>query len=118
MNKPIVLSTGEWVLPVTHAPQKTYDWFARSTQVQGVLDLQLKIGQAFHVGPVQGFSRLHKQWAQGVVAPAGVAPAKHQGGRGFQWRTMRWISVPSASSKVTSSGILPRAWVAHDRQGS
>jgi len=36
MNKPTVLSTGEWVLPVTHAPEKFYDWFAGAKQVQGV----------------------------------------------------------------------------------
>ncbi|MBN8733462.1 MAG: exo-alpha-sialidase, partial [Acidobacteria bacterium] len=36
MNKPVVLSTGEWLLPVTHAPEVTRDWFARSKQVQGV----------------------------------------------------------------------------------
>lgn len=36
MNKPVVLSTGEWLLPVTHAPEVTREWFARSQQVQGV----------------------------------------------------------------------------------
>ena len=36
MNKPIVLSTGEWVMPVTHAAQPTFDWFAGSMQRQGV----------------------------------------------------------------------------------
>jgi len=36
MNKPIVLSTGEWVLPVTHAAEVTFDWFAGAKQLQGV----------------------------------------------------------------------------------
>ena len=36
MNKPIVLSTGEWVLPVTHDSQECREWFARDRQVQGV----------------------------------------------------------------------------------
>lgn len=36
MNKPTVLSTGEWVLPVTHAPELTFDWFAGAKQLQGV----------------------------------------------------------------------------------
>jgi predicted neuraminidase len=36
MNKPVVLSTGEWVLPVTHAPEVSFEWFAREKQVQGV----------------------------------------------------------------------------------
>lgn len=36
MNKPTVLSTGEWVMPVTHARQPVYDWFAGPAQVQGV----------------------------------------------------------------------------------
>lgn len=36
MNKPIVLSTGEWVLPVTHSPEVSFEWFAGPKQVQGV----------------------------------------------------------------------------------
>jgi predicted neuraminidase len=36
MNKPIVLSTGEWVLPVTYADHQVYDWFAGESQLQGV----------------------------------------------------------------------------------
>ena len=35
MNKPAVLSTGEWVLPVTHAAEPAFDWFAGPKQVQG-----------------------------------------------------------------------------------
>lgn len=36
MNKPTVLKSGEWVLPVTHAAKKTFEWFAQSEQLQGV----------------------------------------------------------------------------------
>lgn len=36
MNKPTVLSTGEWVLPVTHAAEPLHDWFAGPKQRQGV----------------------------------------------------------------------------------
>lgn len=36
MNKPTVLSTGEWVLPVTHATEPIRDWFAGPKQLQGV----------------------------------------------------------------------------------
>lgn len=36
MNKPVVLTTGEWIMPVTHAPEPVYDWFARGMQLQGV----------------------------------------------------------------------------------
>ena len=36
MNKPTVLSTGEWVMPVTHATETTRDWFAGPRQLQGV----------------------------------------------------------------------------------
>jgi hypothetical protein len=35
MNKPTVLSTGEWVLPVTHAAEPIFDWFAGRKQLQG-----------------------------------------------------------------------------------
>lgn len=36
MNKPTVLSTGEWVMPVTHSPEVIHDWFANDKQRQGV----------------------------------------------------------------------------------
>ena len=36
MNKPTVLSTGEWIMPVTHAAEPTHDWFAFANQLQGV----------------------------------------------------------------------------------
>jgi hypothetical protein len=35
-NKPIVLSSGEWMFPVTHAPDKVFDWFTFDKSVQGV----------------------------------------------------------------------------------
>jgi predicted neuraminidase len=36
INKPTVLSTGEWIMPVTHAAEPVHDWFAGPKQVQGV----------------------------------------------------------------------------------
>ncbi len=36
MNKPTVLSTGEWMMPVTHAAEPTHEWFAGPGQLQGV----------------------------------------------------------------------------------
>ncbi len=36
MNKPIALSTGEWIMPVTHALNRCYAWFAGGEQLQGV----------------------------------------------------------------------------------
>ncbi len=36
MNKPIVLSSGEWIMPVTHAVEPIHDWFAQAKQLQGV----------------------------------------------------------------------------------
>ena len=36
MNKPTVLSTGEWVMPVTHATEPIHSWFAGPRQLQGV----------------------------------------------------------------------------------
>jgi predicted neuraminidase len=36
MNKPTVLSTGEWIMPVTHAADATHEWFAFGAQLQGV----------------------------------------------------------------------------------
>lgn len=36
MNKPTVLSTGEWIMPVTHATEPVLSWFAGPKQLQGV----------------------------------------------------------------------------------
>jgi predicted neuraminidase len=36
MNKPTVLSTGEWIMPVTHATEPIQSWFAGPKQLQGV----------------------------------------------------------------------------------
>ncbi|WP_395740385.1 sialidase family protein [Prosthecobacter sp.] len=36
MNKPTVLSTGEWIMPVTHATEQIHSWFAGPRQLQGV----------------------------------------------------------------------------------
>ncbi|MFN9266531.1 MAG: sialidase family protein [Acidobacteriota bacterium] len=36
MNKPTVLASGEWILPVTHAADPTYDWFAGPRQREGI----------------------------------------------------------------------------------
>ncbi|MBK9389158.1 MAG: exo-alpha-sialidase [Bacteroidetes bacterium] len=36
MNKPTVLSSGEWILPVTHATESVYEWFDGDKQLQGV----------------------------------------------------------------------------------
>jgi len=36
INKPTVLSSGEWIMPVTHAAEPIYDWFAGRKQLQGV----------------------------------------------------------------------------------
>ena len=52
MNKPTVLSSGEWLMPVTHAPNLTYAWSAGQNQFQGVgisLD-QGKTWQLYGVG--------------------------------------------------------------------
>lgn len=36
MNKPTVLSSGEWIMPVTLAQEPIYGWFAGAKQLQGV----------------------------------------------------------------------------------
>lgn len=36
LNKPTVLSTGAWLLPVTHAAERIPEWFAAERQRQGV----------------------------------------------------------------------------------
>ena len=59
--------------------------------------------------------------AEAVVAPVGVAHADDEQarrGRSLHPLTSRPISRPSLSSRTTSSGICPTAWVAQLRQGS
>jgi hypothetical protein len=36
LNKPTVLSTGEWIMPVTHAADPVFDWDGGAKQLQGV----------------------------------------------------------------------------------
>ena len=36
LNKLTVLSTGEWLMPVTHTAEPLYDWFGGDKQLQGV----------------------------------------------------------------------------------
>ncbi len=36
MNKPTVLSNGEWIMPVTHATEPIHAWFPFADQLQGV----------------------------------------------------------------------------------
>ena len=36
MNKPTVLSSGEWIMPLTHAAEPVKEWFAGPKQLQGV----------------------------------------------------------------------------------
>ncbi len=36
LNKPTVLSSGEWVMPVTHAAEPIHEWSAGDKQLQGV----------------------------------------------------------------------------------
>ena len=106
MNKPIVLSTGEWVLPVTHSPQKTYDWFARSTQVQGVA-ISTNKGKSWKLhGAVQA-----PEWAlENMVVElrdkrlwmltrtgAGVLWESFSSDRGKTW-------TPGAATKIASPG--------------
>ena len=35
LNKPLPLSTGEWIMPVTYSRQQTRQWFAGEAQLQG-----------------------------------------------------------------------------------
>ena len=36
LQKPTVLSSGEWIMPVTHAEEPIHEWFAGPKQLQGV----------------------------------------------------------------------------------
>jgi hypothetical protein len=104
-------------------------------QVQGVLDLELEVGEQVAVGEgALGLAlrqALQQCRAQGVVAAGGVAASEDQDGPGgLRPRPgQRWTSPlgdcssrsrtsPAGPTSVSSNGILPTAWVAQDRQGS
>src|SRR5574343_290300 len=91
-------------------------------QIERMFDLQLEIfdqldaaGQNFIFGhffePTVAFR------PDGVVAAAGVADGEDDDRRGHE-RLNAWTTWPSGSTSSTSSGILPKACVAQDRQGS
>ncbi len=94
-------------------------------QIERVFHLQLEIGQALDTGQAQRSDALDEERAKCIVATRRVAPAENQNRRGHgrlqvprMSRTMRSSAVPPAPTISTSSGILPSACVAQDRQGS
>ena len=48
MNKPTVLSSGEWIMPVTHATEPIHSWFAGPRQLQGV-GISTDEGKTWHL---------------------------------------------------------------------
>ena len=63
-------------------------------QIQGMLHLQLEIGEAFDAGKARGLQAFQQQRAEGVVATAGVAVAEDQEfGIGRQWGQLgKWVN--------------------------
>lgn len=89
---------------------------------QRVLDVELVVGVARDAPEAALFQPFGGRGSQAVVAAAGVADPQDEGFRGRRsarnQRTFLWRTRPPASTRVTSSGIRPRAWVAQLRHGS
>ena len=107
------------------------DHLAAAEEVERVLDLQLEVGEQLDAWQGHGLEPLDRHRADRVVPPAWVADADDQHGRhravlrhpqkphrSCESFTRESMQVPSASISSIRSGILPRACVAHDRQGS
>ena len=89
--------------------------------VQGVLDVELVVGVAVDAPEAALFEALDEGGAQAVVAAARVADPQDEHRRTRRSRAQRtflWRTWPSASTRLTSSGIRPTAWVAQLRHGS
>lgn len=97
-------------------------------EIQGMLDLKLEIGQQFYGArrPTKGFVQaafqaLQQEGTEGIVPPTGIAVAEDED-PGTHARSIflcrRATSWSEASRTSSSRGILPRAWVAQERQGS
>ena len=90
----------------------------RAVEIERMLDLQLEILDRRDVRPAGARHAREQQRPQPVVAARVVAPAEDDEPQVAQPLRARETSAPSASTRSTSSGILPSAWVAQDRHGS
>jgi len=89
---------------------------------QGVFDVELVIGVAGDTPEAAFLQALGGGGAQAVIPAAGVADPEDERARlrlaTRNQRTFLWRTRPDASTRETSSGIRPRAWVAQLRHGS
>ena len=89
---------------------------------QGVLDVELVVGVARDAPIAAPLQPLGRGGPQAVVAAPGVADPQDEHPQRSGWtrnqRTFLWRTRPFASTRVTSSGIRPTAWVAQLRHGS
>ena len=88
-----------------------------AVEIERMLDLQLVVLDHRHVGPGGG-DPLEQHRAERVVAARVVAPAEDDEAQALSPCAGATTSAPSASTRSTSSGIWPSAWVAQDRHGS
>src|SRR5450631_166538 len=95
-------------------------------EIERVLDLQLKVGETFHLpavdlGAQRLFRAVDEERPQGIVSARRVSDTEDEQRRRHSrspFLTSRSTRAPVASTISTTSGIFPRAWVAQDRQGS
>ena len=83
-----------------------------------MLDLQLEVLDRAHLRPCGSGDALKQERSEPVVAARVVAPAEDDETQGSAFAAARDTSAPSASTRSTSSGIWPSAWVAQERHGS
>lgn len=120
MNKPTVLSTGEWVMPVTHAQEPIHDWFAGPKQLQGV-GISTDKGQTWKLhgalkAPEWALECMITELRDGRLwlltrTGSGVLWESHSTDKGRTWTEAKASQIPNPGSRffirrLTSGNLL------------
>lgn len=108
MNKPTVLTTGEWIMPVTHAAEPIHDWFAGPKQLQGV-GVSSDQGKTWKLhgalkAPHWALENMVVELRDGrlwtlIRTGAGVLWQSHSSDKGVTWTEAHATDIPNPGSR-------------------
>jgi predicted neuraminidase len=108
INKPTVLSTGEWVMPVTHAAEPIYDWHGGGKHLHGV-GISTDQGRSWQLhgaltAPSWALENMIVQLRDGrlwmlIRTGAGVLWQSHSADRGRTWSPATATTIPNPGSR-------------------
>jgi predicted neuraminidase len=120
MNKPTVLTSGEWLMPVTHSPHLTYGWSAGQNQFQGV-GISLDQGKTWQLyGSVAAPSwalenmvmeRLDGTLVMVIRTGAGVIWQSTSNDRGRSWSLGEPTAIPNPGSRFYIRRLPDGDWL-------